>query len=538
MKEKEWTIMVYMAGDNNLSEDMITGLKGMMNFGTREKINLVALFDGSYPYSDIKFFDFTKKMPNTPKPGLKHTLEDFVEDLQIPNIAASRRPASNIDLFKIEEFVPVVINKYPAKKYALILSGHSDGVIGRTLLRDENPDIALNLISLRKVLEKALPTKNGKKRKLDLLGFDGCLMGMLEVGYELKDVAKVMVASEGNIPTTGWDYHEVLVDIIANPQKMDEKDFAIKIVEKYSDFNVDYTIGGRSVNISACNLEELGKEISLYALIQELAGIFNDLLSLPTEAGKWITLKTAKENQLIKDKFVDWMLLSHYRSQIFMHGQAVDIIDFVYNLLLHYPKWLRENEILGIIQPKKGKDKTINETINKIEERINSIFEKFIEINQAINDSGKKYILASCSVGAEYQFSQGVSLFFPWTTMALNLIEKNYNELKFNKNKKWLNFITDFTKFTLRQNKDQPLFIKEIETLFAIPFENLRHKEVGKKEVGKKEVGKKEVGKKEVGKKEVGKKGSINEFYLYFSQFQNYDPEVFKKHSIDNTSFI
>ncbi len=167
-------------------------------------------------------------------------------------------------------------------------------------------------------------------------------MGMLEVGYELKDVAKVMVASEGNIPTTGWDYHEVLVDIIANPQKMDEKDFAIKIVEKYSDFNVDYTIGGRSVNISACNLEELGKEISLYALIQELAGIFNDLLSLPTEAGKGITPKTAKENQLIKDKFVDWMLLSHYRSQIFMHGQAVDIIDFVYNLLLQYPKWLRE----------------------------------------------------------------------------------------------------------------------------------------------------------------------------------------------------
>ncbi len=42
-EKKEWTIMVYMAGDNNLSEDMITGLKGMMNIGNEANINLVAL---------------------------------------------------------------------------------------------------------------------------------------------------------------------------------------------------------------------------------------------------------------------------------------------------------------------------------------------------------------------------------------------------------------------------------------------------------------------------------------------------------------
>jgi hypothetical protein len=519
--EKEWTIMVYMAGDNNLSEDMITGLKGMVDFGEQEKVNLVALYDGSYPASGIKFYNFTKKMNFAAFKGFAG-LERFVEDLVVPNAQNFRKAAPKNDLLRLKDFVPCVVNQFPAKKYALILSGHSDGVIGKTLLRDENPEISLNLISLRKVLEKAFKKTTKKIKKLDLIGFDGCLMGMLEVGYELKNVAKIMVASEGNIPTTGWAYQDVLSDIIANPQQ-NEKDFAVSIVEKYADFNVDYAISGRSVNISAFCLEELNKKQSIFTLVQELALVFNDLLNLPTEATDLVSPQTASENQLIKEKFIEWILLSHYRSQVFMHSQAVDIIDFTYNLLLHYPKWLRENEILGFIAPKTGTKKTENTTINRVEGEIDKIFKKFIAMNKAIKDLSKQFILASCSVGAEYQFSQGVSVFFPWTTLALNLIHDKYTELKFNKPQNWLNFITSLSSFTFRQYKTQPVFAKNIESLFALSFASLSHKEVGKKEVGK---------------KEVGKKGSIEEFYLYFSQFQNYDPEVFEKHPTDTTSFI
>ena len=32
---------------------------------------------------------------------------------------------------------------------------------------------------------------------LDILGFDSCVMGMLEVGYQFSDVAHVLIASEG-----------------------------------------------------------------------------------------------------------------------------------------------------------------------------------------------------------------------------------------------------------------------------------------------------------------------------------------------------
>lgn len=536
--KKEWTIMVYMAGDNNLSEDMITGLKGMKNIGSEANINLIALYDGSYPSAPIKSYDFSKAFKTrSVNASRKLRLEEFNIDLEEAKATAvggsnGIRPINGRtdDLFLLKDFIPLVIKKYPATKYALILSGHSDGVIGKRLLPDGSSDVSLNLKSLRNILRDAMPVdSNQVKQKFDIIGFDGCLMGMLEVGYELKDVAKIMVASQGNIPTTGWIYDEILSEIIAEKGNMTAKQFANSIVDKYVDFNEDYAISGRSINISACDLEELEKENSLYDNVQELAGLFLDLLNLPVEHENKDREATPEEkaqfaeNNLIREKFIDWMILSHYHSQTFMHSQAVDIVDFTYNLLILYRKWLAENEIMGFIVPQKKWEKTNNETLNKIQNKIKSIFDNFIEINQTIRDRNNKYILRSCSIGAEYQFSQGVSLFFPWTEMALSMIFRRYGDLKFNKTKKnWLDFISRLTALTMREYREEPLFDKEIASLISIPFADVSHREVGGREVGG---------------REVGGRGSM-EFYLYFSQIRNYKPDVFEKKYVDKESFI
>lgn len=39
--------------------------------------------------------------------------------------------------------------------------------------------------------------------RIDLLGFDACLMGMMEVAYELQDHTDIMVFSEETIPGGG-----------------------------------------------------------------------------------------------------------------------------------------------------------------------------------------------------------------------------------------------------------------------------------------------------------------------------------------------
>lgn len=502
---KEWTIMVYMAGDNNLSQDMITGLKGMMEVGDKANINLIALYDGSYPSAPIKIYEFSKSLLNQ---NNKLRLEDFAIDIKFPKTNSGKA-----DLFKLKDFVPLVLEKYKAKKYALILSGHSDGIIGKALLRDENPNAALDLVTLRKILEDVMPGDlKGRKKKFDLLGFDGCLMSMLEVGYELKDVAKVMVASEGNIPTSGWAYEHILADIIAGTGQLDETAFAKSIVKQYANFNEDYAISGRSINISACNLDNIEP---VYAAIQNFAKHLHDLLDLPTEPKYGVTEEIASVNRLVKDKFVNWMILSHYESQTFMHGQAIDIIDFIYNLLQRATKsQLICKQIYGEISE--------NKTATEIEQKIQLFFNDFIAINKATKEKNNNYILASCFVGAEYQFSQGNSVFFPWTRMALNMVYDKYKLLEFNKTKNWMNLIDKFTNLTIRHRQELPAFDKKIQSSITLSLDTLLHKEVGGKEVGGKEVG--------------GK--GIEEFYFYFSQIRNYDPDVFSMGCVDDTNFL
>ena len=43
--KKAWTVMVYMAGDNNLDPDGVKDLKEMKKVGSTDQLNIVAQFD-------------------------------------------------------------------------------------------------------------------------------------------------------------------------------------------------------------------------------------------------------------------------------------------------------------------------------------------------------------------------------------------------------------------------------------------------------------------------------------------------------------
>ena len=47
-------------------------------------------------------------------------------------------------------------------------------------------------------------------RKVDLVGMDACLMTMLEVAYQIRDHAQILVGSEEVEPGDGWPYDAVL----------------------------------------------------------------------------------------------------------------------------------------------------------------------------------------------------------------------------------------------------------------------------------------------------------------------------------------
>ncbi len=47
-------------------------------------------------------------------------------------------------------------------------------------------------------------------KKLDILGFDSCYMAMLEIGYEVKDYVRYLIASQDCEDKEGWSYDTVI----------------------------------------------------------------------------------------------------------------------------------------------------------------------------------------------------------------------------------------------------------------------------------------------------------------------------------------
>lgn len=103
-------------------------------------------------------------------------------------------------------------------------------------------------------LEDALSFISGQLGKeIDIIGMDACHMGMIEVAYQVKDYAQIMVASEASVPGDGWQYDCVLQTLVTSPSQT-SKQFATEIVDCY--YN-QYSGTGSNVTLSAIDLSQI-----------------------------------------------------------------------------------------------------------------------------------------------------------------------------------------------------------------------------------------------------------------------------------------
>ncbi len=232
-----WTILVYMDGDNSLDSYTDKDLNEMIQVGSQPYVNILVERDRLYKGGERIFI----------KPGATELLQTLGE-------INMGDPQTLID------FVKWGVSNFPADHYFLILWNHGDGfyyyrglgevsnkMIKSICIDDEAYD-ALNLEELKSALSQI---KQILGRKIDVIGMDACLMGMLEVAYEIKDYADYMVASENTEPGDGWPYDksfEILkgvqdispVDLIKNVTYGFEKEYSIYDVATLSGINLFY----------------------------------------------------------------------------------------------------------------------------------------------------------------------------------------------------------------------------------------------------------------------------------------------------------
>ena len=111
-------------------------------------------------------------------------------------------------------FVTWGLRTFPASKTALVIWDHGGATAGAAWDASHNGD-PLSVLGMRRGLTSGLA--GAGRDRLDLLGFDACLMGNLGVLYELRKLADVIVASEEVEPAHGWFYPPILTAMAGAP---------------------------------------------------------------------------------------------------------------------------------------------------------------------------------------------------------------------------------------------------------------------------------------------------------------------------------
>ncbi len=230
---KKWTFMVYMEAANDLEIFAPRNLRQMQQIGSNENINIIAQHNvyEKNTYSSRTFFIEKGKRKLLKE---RHSTNDTGEENLI-------------------NFCCDTINTYTADYYALIFWNHGTGAIEpvfksalsstdlfsltnfsdffekknkgfapiQTSLKNSTQQkykgICFNDASGKFLTEKhicrALKTicaTSLQNKKLDLIGFDACLMSMIEIAAAIEPFAKTMVASQDVERGTGWNYHYAL----------------------------------------------------------------------------------------------------------------------------------------------------------------------------------------------------------------------------------------------------------------------------------------------------------------------------------------
>ena len=235
----KWTFIIYMSGDNDLSE-MVSKNRGLLkSVGSTDDLTIIALMDQENN-GDTKLGLI--KLRNVNETELSVLDSNYTNELNMG------------DEKTLENFVTWGMDTYPNQHYCLIIWGHGKGWRG---VAKDNDDY-LTMAELNTALRNIVEHNNGEK--LDIIGFDACGMGMLEVFYQVQDYTDIVIASEKDIPERGWPYYDILQPLKEDPD-MSPKEFSKLIVDKYTK---SYSLGkvdseGYSVGLTAVDLSKIDR---------------------------------------------------------------------------------------------------------------------------------------------------------------------------------------------------------------------------------------------------------------------------------------
>jgi len=473
-QKKEWTVMIYLAGDNNLTANCISVLQQLEAARDNPSVCVLACFDSNTPwpkgsrYLRINCGDPTKtglkwEIHNDLIPPEKRnhrfTPPSFCEEDSPFNGERMRRPEVAEGL---RRFVNWAMKENPrSERYMLILYGHGPVVAGQSFLARDNPPSSLLLGDLKKILAEYFNPED----KLDILACQNCVMNGIETAYEVRDQVRYMIGSQGLVLASGWPYEKILGEIAKAPT-VPTQQIAHSLMKACARNLLDFAVMDRSSEQSVCNVERIqtgripnsGHNIVtavrqlVYALRRGLAFQENKTLRFP--------------------EICDAIKLARLEAQSYWGEVFTDLYDFSERLLKKCNEAVKTQSKLlqamgfngdGSAQFKKTELLTIFRDI------IAACIEVMKEIEGTRYKNGdvetQGIVEQSYFIGSDLQYSHGVSIFFPWTLptepyfftrssnneWVLRTAFETYCEYDFAQESQWSSFLAAYFKATLRK---------------------------------------------------------------------------------------
>lgn len=195
-KTKPVTFLTYKALENNLGATLPEHLNTLEKAGSSQNVNVLAYTDDFGPKNNFRYYV---------------RQDDKTGAITSPYVPADRRGDMNTGSAEIlRRAVKWGFGDYPGQLRWLDINSHGGGYYG--IAQDDMANSIIRLPALARALKEGAGS-----RKLDLVSFDACLMASAEVAYELREAAKVMVASEDASYPLGMDYDKTLLELAKAP---------------------------------------------------------------------------------------------------------------------------------------------------------------------------------------------------------------------------------------------------------------------------------------------------------------------------------
>jgi hypothetical protein len=306
---KKWTVMVYMAADNDLDGLALQDIDSMENAGSTENVNVVVQVD---PYGTYWPHTTAKRYYITQDSSYMVINSQEISDLGEVNMASPDT---------LRDFIEWGVTSYPAARYCLVLWDHGAGWHGG--LYNNNPSATdtvqtfINLTDMSQGIEDGLAAT--ALDRFDLLYCDMCSMSAVEVCYELAPYARYFTGS-AEVAWGGMMNYETLLGQLAGRALMGPRKLGEMICDSYVE-NCEVLLPASMI------FAPVGHSVTDSSKMENLKDTFGQFVQSlgPNSVGQWMEIYQAAYASL---RYQDLYQYGYYTGYIDL-GDFADIFSFL-----------------------------------------------------------------------------------------------------------------------------------------------------------------------------------------------------------------